>query len=109
MIRVEDNEQQPIAGFPLQVELGEGIDYMNNETALPVPGGGKTVRLGNKSYRLVSGPDGCASINYRFSNRQPSQFALLLGAPTLPERSIELTPLQSLPKGSKVKLSIPNP
>lgn len=110
MVQVEDRKQRPVSGFPLLVEFGEGIDSLKNGSAFLASGDGKeSVHLGRKSCRLVTGSDGRASISYQFSHRQPNRLALLLGAPPLPQRSIELTPLRSLPKGSKVKLSIPNP
>ena len=110
VVNVQDVHGSPIESFPMKVKFGEGIN--RTVFGLPIPLAEKpqvVIEQDDGSYKVTTGSDGSVVMNYQFSERQPNQIALLLGAEALPDRKLDLTPLKTLPKGSKITVTIPNP
>ena len=101
-IHVVDNTGAPISGFPLGVELSDGLRGVSLPHSVDQDVTSKMELRTNKKGR--------ASIQYDFLQKQPSESkSNVFGADRIANQWIKITPLQDLPKGSSITVGIPNP
>ena len=103
-VRVTDSEAKPVSDFPIRIELGPGLSpgSLSDEE--------KRSQVSERSYDLRTDSEGAATISYWFDDRQPPRWrSRIFGAEWVPNRIIEVIPLEDLPSGSKITVGIPNP
>ena len=104
-IKAEDSDGDPLSNFPMKVTLDEGLRIASG----PSPIRQKLIMSSDREMKVETDADGYAVIPFNFNERQPNSLLILLGKSPLPSRDIEIMPLRSLPKGSKLIVSVPNP
>jgi len=109
VVNVKDNKLNPVTDFPLEVRFEEGLSYIEEKMMNSIHGDKTLRKVDEETVKVTTNANGEAVVYYRFDKSQPSLAMLLLGAEVLPDCDIVIKPLKSLPEGSEIKLSVPNP
>ncbi|MGJ8642863.1 MAG: hypothetical protein ACSHX9_05605 [Luteolibacter sp.] len=117
-VKISDEKQNPIGGFPLYFELDQGLEHSdsfgNKKTMYSNPNGllleNELTKIDENTYGTRTNSQGFASIDYIFEEKQPAAWrVLLLNAQELPDKKVVIIPLRTLPKGARISVATPNP
>lgn len=116
-VQITDTAGNPVVGFPLRFELDEGLKRTNflgigvADDPVGNPGAdGGAPKVAKQSYETETNDKGLARIDYDFRERQPPDWKIMLGREEpIPDQSLDIIPLRSLPAGSRISFLMPNP
>lgn len=105
-VQIVDKNGHPVEGFPIRFKLDEGVTQSNFLT----PVSQSLKKIDDKTYETKTDANGEAGISYYFIDRQPSDWRILLfNAKSVANMQMEVIPLMDIPKGTRIKIGIPNP
>ena len=105
-VQIVDERGRPVEGFPIRFKLDEGMTQSDYFT--PVSQSLKSID--DQTFEGNTDANGEIGISYYFTDRQPSDWRMLLfDAEPVSNKHVLVTPLKDLPKGTEIKVGIPNP
>ena len=104
-VRISDASGTPISGFPLHFELDQGLEQSNifgmTENRPLNPNGllleGELTKIDDLTFGTITNRNGYASISYNFKESQQTA------------QNVTVIPLHTLPKGSRISVTVPAP